>query len=173
MTTIISGTNRPNSYSYKLALILQSIFADYNHKSSIFSLCDLPGCLISTDLYGKRSEAFIPVQKLINDSDKFIFILPEYNGSYPGVAKLFVECLDFPVSFKNKKVALIGLASGKYGNIRGIDHFTGVCHYLGLHVLPLKLHIPGIREEINAEGQLQKADTQKFIHEQVEQFIAF
>lgn len=173
MTTIISGTNRPNSYSHKLSLIYQDLLAEYQHPSTIYPLTDLPDQLITTDLYGKRSEEFMPVRKLILDSDKFLFVLPEYNGSYPGIAKLFVECLEFPQSFKNKKVALVGLASGKYGNIRGIDHFTGVCHYLGLHILPLKLHIPGIREEISAEGKLLKADITKFIHEQIEQFIAF
>jgi len=173
MTTIISGTNRPNSYSLKLALIIKSFFDQNNFPSSVLSLCDLPDSLASTDMFGKRSDAFKPIQELIKSSDKFLFILPEYNGSYPGIAKLFIDSLDFPGSFKNKKAALIGLASGKYGNIRGIDHFTGVCHYLGLNVLPLKLHVPGIREEISADGSLSKEDTQKFMHELVDQFIAF
>lgn len=173
MTTIISGTNRPNSYTHKLSLIYKEVFEEYQHAATVYSLCSLPENLLISDLYGKRSAGFSTVQQMIVDTDKFLFILPEYNGSFPGVAKLFIDCLDFPGSFKNKKAALVGLSSGKYGNIRGIDHFTGVAHYLGIHLLPLKLHIPSVREEIHADGKLLKPDTTKFIHEQVEQFIAF
>jgi hypothetical protein len=54
-----------------------------------------------------------------------------------------------PKVFMIRKAALVGLSSGKYGNIRGIDHFTGVCHYLNLHIMPLKIHIASIRKEMD------------------------
>ena len=120
-----------------------------------------------------RSQEFKPIQQLVLDTDKFIFILPEYNGSYPGIVKVFIECCEFPGSFKNKKAALVGLSSGKYGNIRGVDHFTGVCHYLGLHLLPLKIHIPQISEEIDTKGHLLLDNTLKFVKEQVSSFAEF
>ena len=98
---------------------------------------------------------------------------PEYNGSFPGVLKVFVDACDFPESFYEKKAALVGVSSGKYGNIRGIDHFTGVCHYFSLLVLPLKLHIAGIKAELDENGNLFKEDTVKFVDEQIEKFIRF
>ncbi len=173
MTTIISGTNRENSYTYKLALIYQRLLTELNIESTVFSLTDIPDHVLSTDLYGKRSKAFMPIQELVNKTQKFLWVLPEYNGSFPGIAKIFVDCCDFPESFKDKKAGLVGLSSGKYGNIRGIDHFTGICHYVGLYLLPLKLHIPTIKDEISAEGNLTNALTKKFVREQVEKFIHF
>jgi len=86
---------------------------------------------------------------------------------------VFVDACDFPESFYEKKAALVGISSGKYGNIRGVDHFTGVCHYFNLHIMPLKLHIANIKSEFDADGNLFKEDTVKFTDEQIDKFIAF
>jgi chromate reductase len=129
--------------------------------------------LLETDLYGKRSEAFSKIQDLITATDKFLFVIPEYNGSYPGVLKVFIDACTFPESFYDKKAALVGVSSGRYGNIRGIDHFTGVCHYINLHVMPLKIHIASIRKEMDADGNLIAEDTLRYTNEQMDKFIRF
>ena len=109
----------------------------------------------------------------MTQTQKFLFVIPEYNGSFPGVLKVFIDACSFPESFYDKKVALVGLSSGKYGNIRGLDHFTGVCHYVHLNMLPLKIHIPAIRTELDEQGNLFKEDTLKFTDEQIDKFIVF
>ena len=124
-------------------------------------------------MYGKRTEAFQLIQDKITASSKFIFVIPEYNGSFPGVLKAFIDGCDFPDSFYGKKAALVGLSSGKYGNVRGIEHFTGICHYIQLHLMPLRLHIPAFEKEIDENGNLIKPDTLRFIDQQAEQFIAY
>ena len=173
MISIISGTNRPNSNTLKVAEYYLRTLQSKGQEARIFDLQDLPGSIIQTDLYGKRSEAFLPIQKMITETTKFLFIIPEYNGSFPGVLKTFVDACDFPDSFYNKKAALTGISSGKYGNIRGIDHFSGICSYLHLNVLPLRLHIPAIKTEFDENGDFFKADTLKFTTDQIEKFIAF
>lgn len=173
MLTIIAGTNRSGSNTLKLALYYQKKIAKKGEEANILSLESLPDRLLKTDLYGKRSEDFKPIQEQINASQKFIFIIPEYNGSFPGILKIFMDALDFPRSFFDKKAALVGISSGKYGNIRGVDHFTGVCNYLNMHVFSLKLHIPFIRKEIDAENNLTQEDTINFTEEQINRFLKF
>ena len=173
MISIISGTNRPNSNTLKVAEYYLRTLQSKGQEARIFDLQDLPAGIIQTDLYGKRSEAFLPIQKMITETSKFLFIIPEYNGSFPGVLKTLVDACDFPDSFYNKKAALTGISSGKYGNIRGIDHFSGICSYLHLNVLPLRLHIPAIKTEFDENGDFFKADTLKFTTDQIEKFIAF
>ena len=173
MLTIIAGTNRPNSSTLKLAGYYQKKLVEKGIKAELLSLENLPDNLLKTDLYGKRSEAFKPIQAQIDASDKFIFIIPEYNGSFPGALKVFMDACDFPESFFDKKAALVGISSGKYGNIRGVDHFTGVCNYLNMHVFSLKLHIPFIRKEMDAENNLTQEDTIKFTEEQMDRFLKF
>ena len=173
MTTIISGTNREGSNTLKLAEYYHRQLSEKGFNSEILSLCELPDDLIKSDLYGKRSEAFQSIQERISVSSKFIFVIPEYNGSFPGVLKTFIDACSFPESFFGKKAALVGLSSGKYGNIRGIDHFTGICHYINMHVLPLRIHIPNIRKEFDENGNLFNEDTMKFTNQQIERFIEF
>lgn len=173
MITIISGTNRPESNTYKLAQYYQNRLLDKGVASGILSLSELPTDFVSTDMFGKRSDAFRPIQERVSMTEKFIFILPEYNGSFPGIAKAFVDACQFPDSFFNKKAALVGISSGKYGNIRGIEHFSGVCSYIRLHVLPLRIHIPYILKEFDEQQALFKPDTVLFTNEQIEAFIRF
>lgn len=173
MITIIAGTNRPHSNTLRVAAYYQQQLKKRDIAAGIFSLEDLPDNLIATDLYGKRSEAFVPIQERVTATQKFIFIIPEYNGSFPGVLKTFVDACTFPDSFFGKKSALVGISSGKYGNIRGIDHFTGICHYLRLDVMPLRIHIPHIRQELDEHGQFHMEDTLRFTSQQIEEFIRF
>lgn len=173
MITIISGTNREGSNTLKLAEYYQKQLSDKGYEAGILSLTQLPDELIRTDLYGNRSEAFQPIQDIVSLTSKFLFIFPEYNGGFPGILKTFVDACQFPESFYGKKAALVGLSSGKYGNVRGVEHFTGICHYINLHVMPLRIHIPAIHTEFDEQGNLFRDETLKFTNQQIEQFISF
>ncbi len=173
MTTIIASTNRQGSNTLKLANYYQRQLAERGYSSEILSLIELPNDFISSDLYGKRSDAFQIIQDKIIATDKFLFVVPEYNGSFPGILKTFIDACKFPDSFYGKKAALLGLSSGKYGNVRGIEHFTGISHYINLHVMPMRLHIPAIDKELDESGNLFKEDTVRFSDQQIEQFIAY
>lgn len=170
---IISATNRPGSSTLKVAKFYQKQLRQKGIEAGLLSLAELPDNLIKTDMYGQRSDEFQVIQDLITKTDKFLFVIPEYNGSFPGVLKVFIDACTFPESFYDKKAALVGISSGKYGNIRGIDHFTGVCHYMHLNVMSLKLHIASIKTEFNADGELFKEDTLKFTNEQLDKFTRF
>jgi chromate reductase len=173
MITIISGTNRPASNTLKVARYYQKQLAEKGLETELLNLQDLPASLIVTDLYGKRSSAFEQIQQLITTTTKFLFVIPEYNGSFPGVLKTFIDACAFPESFYDKKACLVGISSGKYGNIRGIEHFNGVCAYLHLNVMPLRIHISNIKTELDENEQLFKEDTLKFVDQQMEKFIKY
>ena len=173
MTTIIAGTNRPNSNTLKVAKYYQNQLAEKGLQTNLIDLQDLPSNFIADSLYGKKTEAFDQIQELITGTSKFLFIIPEYNGSYPGVLKTLIDACAFPESFYDKKACLVGISSGKYGNIRGIEHFNGVCAYLHLHVMPLRLHIPNIKLELNENGNLFMEDTLKFTNQQMDKFVAY
>lgn len=173
MITIIACTNRHLSNTLKLANYYFNSLSKRGILTEIISLTELPETFISSDLYGKRSKEFMPIQEKIMASSKFLFVVPEYNGSFPGILKTFIDGCKSPESFYGKKAVLTGLSTGKYGNIRGIEHFTGICHYINLHVLPLRLHIQAIDKEFDQDGNLFKEDTLRFVNQQIDQLIAF
>jgi len=173
MITIVSGTNRNSSNTLKVAKYYQKKLAEKGLKTELLDLQDLPSDIISSDLYGKRSVEFQKMQDLVIQTNKFLFVIPEYNGSFPGVLKTFIDACNFPDSFYDKKACLVGISSGKYGNIRGIEHFNGVCAYLHLNVMPLRLHIAAIKTELNEHEDFFKEDTLKFVDQQMEKFVMY
>ena len=174
MTTIVASTNRPDSYTLKIAEYYKKQLGEMGHVAEILSLTDLPEGIIHPAMYEKQKlESFEALQAKITATQKFLFIIPEYNGSFPGILKVLIDACRFPESFSGKKAALVGVSTGKYGNIRGVDHFTGICHYMNLNVMPLKLHIPNIHKELDEKGNFYRDDTLKFTRQQMEQFITF
>lgn len=173
MILIISGTNRPGSNTLKVANYYLENLLKITSDVELLNLESLPPTLIASDMYGKRSEDFEVIQQKILKADKFIFIIPEYNGSFPGILKTFIDCCKFPISFLGKKAALVGVSSGKYGNIRGVEHFTGICNYIGITVFPTRLHIADINTELNEIMQLHKIPTVDFVDDQIKRFLNF
>lgn len=173
MNLIIVGTNRPNNNSTKVANYYLRELQRKGGDWQVLSLNDLPDRIIASDLYGKRSEEFATIQEKVSQAQKFVFVIPEYNGSYPGVLKVFMDACAFPASFFNKKAALVGISTGKYGNIRGVDHFTGVCNYMRIHIMPLKLHISHIQNELDETGNFHEPLTVKYVQEQIEEIARF
>jgi len=171
MITIISATNRPQSNTLKIAQNYAQLIEKQGVETKLFSLEQLPADFIITDLYNKRSENF---QQLLNEfiipAEKFVFIVPEYNGSFPGVLKTFLDAVH-PDTNRSKKVALVGVATGRAGNLRGMDHLTGILHYLGMHILPNKQPISSVLALLNADGSLKDENTIKALEKQIGEFV--
>ena len=174
MITIISGTNRPNSNSIKVSQYYKDLLNSKGEEVEILDLTLLPADFIFSALYdnvGKIPE-FNRLADIIGKTDKFIFVVPEYNGSYPGVLKAFIDGLKYPNSFKEKKCALIGIGTGVMGGALALSHLTDVLNYLGMHVYAVKPRIPKVHH-IFQEGKLADEFLEKLIDSQVEGFIKF
>ncbi|MCC6838141.1 MAG: NAD(P)H-dependent oxidoreductase, partial [Bacteroidia bacterium] len=89
--------------------------------------------------------------------------------SYPGILKLFFDAIH-PDLNRGKKVGLVGVASGRAGNLRGMEHLTGVLNYLGMHVHPNKLPISSVLALINESGDLVDLNTLKVLEKHISDF---
>jgi NAD(P)H-dependent FMN reductase len=98
--TVISATNRENSVSLVLARIIASKIL-VGQRVELISLIDLPSDILSPTAYENTPESFSPIQKLISETQVFIICVPEYNGSYPGIFKLFFDVLNYRQSFND------------------------------------------------------------------------
>lgn len=165
MYTIISGTNRPGSHSEKVAIEYQKILTNKDINATLFSLKGLNVLQRSPEYVKVESEILIPTQK-------FIFIIPEYNGSYPGVLKAMIDNSDVKKTWNYKKALLTGVATGRAGNLRGMDHLADTLHYMKMNVFYNKLPISVIDKIMDREGHLDNA-TLKAINNQLDEFIEF
>lgn len=165
MYTIISGTNRVGSHTEKVANEYQKILKNKNIEASLFSLKGMNVLHRTEEIIKAESEILIPTHK-------FIFIIPEYNGSYPGVLKALIDNSDIKNVWNYKKALLTGLATGRAGNLRGMDHLSDTLHYLKMNVFYNKLPISVINKVMDENGNLD-TETLKAINNQLDEFIKF
>lgn len=132
--TVISSTNRNNSFSFRVAETYQQLLIAAGNDVRFFSLKDLPEDFIFSCFNGKSVPAFDKIiDEFIKPADKFVFIIPEYNGGFPGVLKAFIDCIK-PVNFAGKKAALVGVADGHAGALRPVDQFTLILNHIKVNV---------------------------------------
>ena len=178
MITIICGTNRPNSETSKFAKKYVNLCQSKGADAKLLELEKIPHDWFFAEMYDAKTQA-ASIAKIQEDyfflADKLLFVAPEYNGSFPGVLKLFLDAIsirEYPRNFKNKKAALSGVASGRAGNLRGIDHLTGVLHHVGTTVMPQSLPLSSIATLYDENGEINAA-TEKLMGEFVDKFLAF
>lgn len=174
MITVVASTNRPGSNSAKVAHYYLEMLQRKGAEAQLLDLADIPTDFLGNALYHNAGKhlGFNPMRQLMEDSKKFVFVVPEYNGSYPGALKAFIDGLKYPSTFLNKKAALVGLSNGIQGNLLGMSHLTDVFNYLGMMVLPLKVKLPQFDK--NFDHQLGQFTNQLYINlldQQADQII--
>ena len=180
MITIICGTNRENSGTEKVAsYILHLLQEHYAGQVHLISLTDLSNDMLHPGMYEKDGQAAQIVEhqdKYVLPAEKFWFVFPEYNGGFPGILKLYLDALSvrkYKESFKGKKACLTGISSGRAGNLRGMEHLTGVLNHLGTVVMPNRLPISSIEKILIGKAVINNPDTRKELEKQVLEFVDF
>ena len=112
-------------------------------------------------------------QQYLVPAQRFIFIMPEYNASFPGILKLMLDNSDIKNCWYYKKAALVGLSDGRAGNLRGLEHMTAILHYMKVHVLYNKVILSKVSEEISKQGAILKPETEALLLQQIEDFLKF
>jgi NAD(P)H-dependent FMN reductase len=173
MITIICSTNRKDAVSQTIANAYVDILTTHQVAHQFINLADLPPDFTFTALYENsgKNEAFNTFRDMMKDSEKFVFIVPEYNGSFPGVLKAFIDGLQFPESFTGKKAALVGVSSGIQGAGLALSHLTDIFNYCGTHVLAFKPKLMHIESHMT-DGKLS-ALYQQFLAQQANDIINF
>ena len=178
MITVISGTNRHNSKTSIVAQAIQNLLKELGQDAHLVNLENVDISIANEDIYNgeKLSESLITLQdKSIIPAEKIIYVSPEYNGSYAGFLKYFIDVIsvrNYKESFAGKKCFLVGVAAGRAGNLRGLDHLTGTLNHVGSTVMPGSLPLSQIGSLLTEDGVLNKA-TSNLLKEKLEAFIAY
>ena len=170
--TVFATSNREDNKTQLFAQTCSNILEGMQIENTVFNLEQLPNQLSGAKMYDyDNSPVGEIVEKYINPVDKLIFVIPEYNGSFPGILKLFIDAVH-PKHFESKKAALIGVSSGRSGNVRGMDHLTAILQYLKVEVYHDKLPISSI-DGLLEEGELRHEPTIQAMTKQLLGFKAF
>jgi len=154
---VLVGSIRANSFSLKIAdLIVQ--LAERGGKSCIvIDPRDLKlGIPHHPDDRGQASAHASYLQAVIKKSKSVVFVSPEYDGSYSAVTKILIEHLGYPSALSGKFISIIGVAAGRIGADRAIDHLRGVLIHIGAFVLPNCLSIAEVHKFFSENGTVDQ-----------------
>jgi len=169
---VVSCTNRPNSNTLKVSKIYEKIVRSMRAEVKILDFCVLPENIAFAETFGKRTDKYaLLIDEFVSPVSKFIFVVPEYNGSFPGILKTFLDSMH-PREWADKDACLIGVADGRAGNLRGLEHLTGILHYLKMHVYHDKLPISIVNKVMDTEGNFSEAQMKACVN-QVDGFLKF
>lgn len=170
---VISCTNRPDSYTLKVCKAYVNLFRDLDKEAILLDFRELPIEQMFSEPYGKSTPLFTGlVHSYVQPHAKFVFVAPEYNGSYPGILKLFLDTVP-PREWTHKKACLVGVSQGRAGNLRGMEHLTGVLQYLKMHVFYNKLPVSAVDKVVRDDGSFSSEEQGRACAEQVKGFLSF
>ena len=176
---VVAATNRPGALAQIVANYYVSILEKERKKARLLSLNRLEPDFMAKALYANKGKdpAFNTLAQEIEEAKKMVFVVPQYNGSFPGVLKTFIDGLrvgaeDKGEVFRYKKCALVGVSKGSQGNILGLSHLTDILEYLGMQVLPMKGYLCCIGSP-SMEAFEAHPSYLRFLQEQAKHFILF
>lgn len=180
MITLVSGSNRPNNFTRIFTQYAFDLLRTKNKEEvQILDLTGIPPCKLAGMEYsaeGRPEELVRYQERYFIPANKFWFFVPEYNGSIPGILKILLDGLSLKSkkeTFQDKKACITGTATGRAGNLRGMDHLADILNHMHVTVMPYKLPISSIHKLIDTDKILVHSDTQQVLEKQANQLLAF
>ena len=157
----INGSARPGNFTGKALVLTQHELAK-NDKVTVTAIepgqmkLAIPGSGMD-DRDSKR------LQEMLIAADGVILATPEYHGTFSSLIKLTLENIGFPSALKNKPVVLLGVAAGRIGAIKSLEHLRSVCSHIGALALPGVVSVANVQKVFDADGNCLDADVEAFV----------
>lgn len=151
MKHIIVGTDREDSNSLKVALIIKNIYRENHEEVELIDLREVKQVLSTGPHYGKtQPDELLKYLNKVLCSDGLIVVAPEYNGSMPGILKYFIDHLKFPEAFESRPVCFVGLG-GMFGGLRPVEHLQQIFGYRNAFIYPNRVFMINVWEKIKGQ----------------------
>lgn len=128
--TVVIGTAREGRQSKGVADMLMSEVGQREGVSAtLVDARDFP--FTRTEPGWEESEIAKNWRDVVRVTDGFIFVIPEYNRSFPGELKLLLDS-ESPKHYARRAAMLVGVSSGSFGGARVITSIQPIISELGL-----------------------------------------
>jgi len=129
--SIILGTGRKGASSQKVAEFVCKEAKNFGFEVNFIKVKDWLDKPWTGGMIKKKRNK---MSKILNESHGFIIVSPEYNHSFPGELKLFLD--EFYEEFNHKPVGICGVSVGKLGGARMVESLRLVL--IELMMIPLR-----------------------------------
>lgn len=158
---ILLGSARPDANSAKVMTLIQKTLAD--QEAVKVDVVDprhmdmpVPGPERNKSAVETVSQA---LQTRLKEAHGVVLLTPEYDGTISAVMKLLIEYLGYPSVLYGKPVILVGIAGGRIGAHRALEHLRSVATHIGCHVLPGSVSVGGAFGLFGEDGLCRESET--------------
>ena len=172
MIEIISGTDRKGSRTRQVAEILLQMYRRHNVGVDLIDLAamDLQEILGGDYFKGARGKYLEAVER-VTRADGVVIVTPEYNGSFPGALKLFIDYWRYPQTFENRPVAYVGLGT-RWGGLRPVEHLQQVIGYRSGYNFPMRVFMSNVKDMLQ-DGRLTDQTVNDLLEIQTRDFLKY
>lgn len=170
---ILSCTDRPGSNAMRVARQLEPIYRSEGAETQLLTLADFPMKEIAGGRYGDDIPSVDAFNENVLSGDGLVMVVPEYNGGFPGILKVFIDYLPFPEAFQERPIALVGEAAGYFGALRPVEHLQDLLIYRKAHVYPERVFLPRIKSILDKKGAITDENKQQRLEQQAAGFVGF
>jgi len=170
---IISGTDRPGANALKVSRYLKREYEMREASVRLLNMQDFPVDAVKGGPYGKTIPELEPFVQTILDSDGLVMVIPEYNGSFPGILKLFIDYLPFPDAFEKLPICFVGESSGAFGAMRAVEQMQMVAGYRNAYIFPERVFISRVHKNFDKEQGIRDEFQRKLMKSQIDNFVEY
>jgi NAD(P)H-dependent FMN reductase len=172
MIEVISGTDRPNSNTIKVA---KFVFELYKEEGADVDFIDLNALdfkdVAGGDYYKGAKGTFASAVERVTKADGVMIVVPEYNGSFPGALKMFIDYWRYPETFENRPFAFVGLG-GRWGGMRPVEHLQQVVGFRNAYSFPHRVFLNHVKDNFK-DGKVTDPMIHDLLKNQTREFIKF
>ena len=170
---ILSGSVRKASFTRVISRKILTLFQKKTDSVDLIDLRDIPDQAFGIDSLEKdkldsKTQEYLTK---ITEAKALFIVVPEYNGSYPGVLKHFIDLWEYPKAWDKKIISFVGVAGGQWGGLRPIDHLESIFSYRETTLYSKRTLIPNVYQEVK-EGSISPTVLER-LKKHVEKFHSF
>lgn len=165
----VLGTAREGNYTgYALALALDEL----RRQEVGVTVLDAASLTLALPGAGDSPDG-ATLRDAVAAADAVILATPEYHGSFSAAMKLMIENLGFPSVLAGKPIALLGVAAGRIGAIKSLEHLRSVASHVGAIVLPGPVSVARVREAFDADGRCTDEEVERQVRGLVTRLLEY
>ncbi len=160
----IGGSLRRDSFSRKVLDKARTLMPERS-ELVVADLTDIP--IFNADNVHQLDASVVEFKRLINDTDGFLVVTPEYNYSVPGFLKNAIDWASVPNNVFSKKTgAIMSSSTGMMGGSRAQYHLRQSFVYLDARIINKPEVIIGfVDKKINENGEFSDENAEKFMRD--------
>ena len=169
---IVSGSPRQESVTFRIALFLQkNLRENTSHNVNIIDVREWNFPALQEQVFSSvdnAPERYKPLAKRMFESDAFIIVTPEYNGSYTTTMKNLFD--HFPKQM-HKAFGIVTASTGSLGGIRASQQLQLlICALFGIPS-PYMLVTPRVDKKFDEEGNIIDPSFLNTVHNFISEFL--